>query len=267
MAPFEEVARIQAYLRESARRSYTALPLPPFTLFFHPQDALKYFNYAIPDAPTHGDLRETLAQLRQIFRSRGRVARFEFFEAFAPNLPAALTASGFVEEARQWSMLCTPATFQPVPEVPDLEIIQLHAGSSDEDLRDFTITQRQGFEPGSTEIPDAAELEQIRADRARSGSTIWLGRIAGEPVGVSVLVRPVEGVAEVAGIATREPFRRRGVAARLTWETVQAAFAQGVQTACLTAEDARAGRVYERVGFQPFSTMLAYIDGDAHDQP
>jgi hypothetical protein len=29
---------------------------------------------------------------------------------------------------------------------------------------------------------------------------------------------------------------------------------------CLVAEDERAGRVYQRVGFEPFSIMLAYIE-------
>jgi hypothetical protein len=31
-----------------------------------------------------------------------------------------------------------------------------------------------------------------------------------------------------------------------------------VTIACLSAGDERAGRVYERVGFHPYATMLAY---------
>src|SRR5512142_998315 len=127
-----EVARIQAYLRENARHNLNSVALPPFSLFFHPTDSLKYFNYAIPDAdippdaPDAAALRELFARLREEFRSRGLVARFEFFEAFVPWLPSALRANGFIEEDRQWNMLCTPDTFQPMPEVPGLEILALH---------------------------------------------------------------------------------------------------------------------------------------------
>jgi predicted GNAT family acetyltransferase len=37
------------------------------------------------------------------------------------------------------------------------------------------------------------------------------------------------------------------------------AFKQGAEVVCLTAADQRAGRLYERVGFRPYATMLAYI--------
>ena len=36
------------------------------------------------------------------------------------------------------------------------------------------------------------------------------------------------------------------------------AFAGGVEIAFLTAADERAGRVYERIGFRPYATGLAY---------
>ena len=58
MPTFPEIERIQNYLRASAQAQYEALPLPPFTLFFHPTDALKYFNYGIPDGPAPGELSE-----------------------------------------------------------------------------------------------------------------------------------------------------------------------------------------------------------------
>ena len=41
---------------------------------------------------------------------------------------------------------------------------------------------------------------------------------------------------------------------------VQTAFEQGVEAMYLTAADERSGRVYERVGFRRYTTMLAYID-------
>jgi GNAT superfamily N-acetyltransferase len=267
MTRIEEIHRIQSYLRENVRRNSVVVALPPFTLFFHPNDPLMYFNYAIPDAPVPGAPVEQQAALRPIldyvraeFHRRERVARFEFFETFAPDLPAVLRANGFIEEGCQWGMVCTPATVRPVPDVPRLEITTLQPNSPETDLRDFLIAQRQGFNPVDVAEPSRADIQQIRDDLGLRGWNAFLGRLDGEPAGVSVFGRPLDGVSEVAGIATRLPFRRRGIAAQLTWQAIHAAFDLGVLTACLTAEDEHAGRVYERVGFSPFSIMLAYRD-------
>ncbi|RPJ49235.1 MAG: hypothetical protein EHM21_07245, partial [Chloroflexi bacterium] len=90
MPTTSEISQIQSYLRENVRKNSLVAAVPPFTLFFHPNDPLKYFNYAIPDGPVRGAdpeawvaLRPILGRLRRVFRQRGRVARFEFFEAFA----------------------------------------------------------------------------------------------------------------------------------------------------------------------------------------
>lgn len=265
-----EVDRIQSYLRESARGQYEALAIPPFTLFFHPSDTFKYFNYAIPDVPITGNFSRSLTaplfaplrQLRAAFRARGRTPRFEFFEAFAPELPAALRENRFIEEARQWSMLCAPETLREAPAVPGLEVTPLTAGSPDADIRDFLIAQRQGFDPEDTSTPGAEDIARTRHN-IEIGGRRFLARLEGQPAGVSAFSRPIDGVTELAGIATRVPFRRQGIAAYLTWYATRAAFDLGVQTACLTAEDARAGRVYERAGYHPFSVMLAYIDGES----
>jgi GNAT superfamily N-acetyltransferase len=260
MPTFTEIERIQDYLRASAHAHYEALPLPPFTLFFHPADPLKYFNYAIPDGSVAEDLSAVLADMRRVCRRRGRVARFEFFEAYAPRLPALLRAHGFVEEDRQWSMLCTPQTIMPVPEVPDLEITSLLPDSAASEVHDFLTVQRAGFTTTEPAEFTDEEIQRSLADLQRGLWYPFLGRIAGQPVGVASFGAPIDGVTEVTGIATLPALRRRGIAARLTWQAVRVAFDLGVETVCLTAADARAGRVYERVGFQPFSTMLAYID-------
>lgn len=255
-----EITRLQSYLRENARIQYDSVALPPFTLFIKPSDPFPYFNYAIPDGPARGDLAEVLGALRVEFHARERIARFEFFEAFAPELPAALRDCGFVEESRDWSMTCTPGDLCCPQEVPGLTITTIGARSTDEDLRDFLTAQRQGFDPQNTTPVTAEEVTRARDSFARSGAGAFLGRMNGAPAGASYYGRPIGGVSELAGIATLEAFRRRGIASLLTWHAAQAVFDAGVEVAFLTAEDARAGRVYERVGFQPFSTMLAYSE-------
>ncbi len=253
-----EVEHIQEYLRASARSQYHTVAVPPFTLFFHPSDDAIYFNYAIPEEAPGGDFGEPLAELRAAFAARGRRSRFEFIAEAAPGLDAILRANGFVEDARLHLMVCTPATLRPSPEVPGLEITALEPGSPVEDLRDYALAVRQGFDPQSHETPTAIDVERTREDT--HNIRLFLGRLRGEPAGAASYMRPIDGVTEIAGIATREPFRRRGVAAALTAYAAGRAFGEGVTLACLTAGDIRAGRVYERVGFRPYATMLFYVE-------
>ncbi len=251
------IARLQAYLRHSAQRQYESISVPPFTLFFHPSDALTFFNYAIPDSPTFGDLTAPLAALRNEFAARGRCARFEFVEEYAPPLAPALSAAGFAEEARQALMVCTAATYSPAPDAPGLALTEVTGASAPDEVRTFLTCQRQGFDPqdaGATEADVEHFLRTVGAGRA---FVAWL---AGRPVGAGAYTAPFDGVAEVNGLATLEPFRRRGIAAALTALAVRRALAQGVEIACLTAADERAGRVYERVGFARCATMLAYSE-------
>lgn len=256
-----EVARLQSYLRENARNQYETVPLPPFTLFFHPSSDVRYFNYAIPDEPAGGELAETLERVRAAFVKRRRAARFEFFEAFAPLLPDALLKNGYTEEARQWSMVCKPDNLIREPRLPGMQVTALHPESAAEDVRDYIIAQRQGFDPANDGQVSNFDIVQARLDFLVSGWQAFLARIDGEPAGAASFSRPINGVTEVAGIATRTPYRRRGVASRLAWLATRMAFEQGVSTVCLTAGDEAAGRVYERLGYRPFSVLLAYIDG------
>jgi GNAT superfamily N-acetyltransferase len=252
------VARLQTYLRHSARRQYEAVAVPPFTLFFHPTAALPYFNYAIPDEATGGDLQRPLARLRAEFNARGRQSRLEFIEAFAPELAAALSAEGFVEEARLTLMICTVDTYRPAPPVPGLTVSALTGLSPLADAQAFLATQRQGFDPGDTTSTTMAQAEQFHQRLADERA--FLARLDGQPVGAGTLVAAFDGLAEVAGIATLEPFRRRGVASVLTSEAVRTAFLQGVEVALLTAADEHAGHLYARLGFRPYATLLAYGD-------
>ncbi len=250
------VARLQAYLRHSARRQYESVSLPPFTLFFHPFDALTYFNYAIPDGPTFHDWTASLAALRSKFAARGRVPRFEFVEEYAPQLAPALRAAGFAEDARQALMVCTAATYLPAPGVPGLALTELTGASTPDEVRTFLTCQRRGFDPHDAGPPEGDVEHFLRTVGAGRAFVAWLD---GQPVGAGIYTAPFDGVTEVAGLATLEPFRRRGIATALTALAVRRALEQGVEVACLTAADERAGRVYERVGFAWCATMLAYV--------
>ncbi len=251
--------RLQAYLRHIARAQYAAIAVPPFTLFFHPHDPAPWANYAIPDEPAAGDVRPPLVLIRGGFAARGRRPRLEFVEGFAPDLAPALAAAGFVEEERMRLMLCTPETYRPVPVAPGLRVMSLTGDSTDDDLRAFLDTQRRVFEPTAVRPATDAAAAYVRRG-LREGDRAFLARLDGAPVGTCAAAAPFDGLTELAGIATLEPYRRRGIASALTAAAVHVAFEQGVEAALLSAADERAGRVYERVGFRPSATMLAYAD-------
>jgi RimJ/RimL family protein N-acetyltransferase len=249
------INRLQEYFRRSVGQRSETVAIPPFTLFFHPTQPTKYANYAIPDAPITGDVSRPLATLKAEFIKRGRLPRLEYVQDYAPALALGLAGAGFEEEGRYQLMACTEADYRPAPAVARLRLKQLAADSPDRDVEAAMHVQRVGF--GGDDSPTTpADVANFRFwfDHA----TFFLGLLDGEPVGVASFTTPIDGVTEIAGVATLLAYRRQGIATALTGACLQLAFGQGVEVACLTAADAQAGRVYERVGFRAVGTGLAY---------
>ena len=79
-------------------------------------------------------------------------------------------------------------------------------------------------------------------------------------MGAAITTEPLNGLTELCGLCTLEPFRRRGVATSLAAAAVREAFTRGLEAAFLTAADETSGRVTSRVGFLPYAVMLSYGD-------
>ena len=250
-----EVERLQGYLRHSAARQYEAVALPAFTFFYHAPDAFPHFNYAIPDRNVTEDVAGALAALRAACAARGRVPRLEYVEAFAPRLGARLAAAGYAQEGRYPLMVCTPETLRAAPPVADLAIVPIGPDAPLPLVRGVVTVQRRGFGAGDEAVSDE-DAERFRPLLTHNAT--FLGRWAEEAVCVASYSEPYDGLVEIAGIATIPPYRRRGLASALTGAVVTAAFARGVVAAFLSAADERAGRIYQRLGFQPFAHLLAY---------
>ena len=250
--------RIQSYFREVARRQYEVVSLPPFTLFFHPSDPLPFLNYAIPDGDDGRALAEPLKSLRAEFAKRERIPRFEFVEAFAPALSRALEAAGFVAEPAAHLMVADAATVKPSADVAGLRIDVVTQDSHIEEIRRLLFAQRAGFGlPEPTQVSDADATWFRNSLGDGKGFIAWLGEA---PVGGGVLMSPIDGLAEVSGVATIEEFRRKGIGAAITGAALRAALDAGVESVVLSAADAKAGRVYESVGFQGIGSTLFYRD-------
>lgn len=255
--------RLQSHMRAVARQQYDSVPVPPFTLYFHPSDALPYLNYAIPDEDP-GDaasLAEPLAALKAEFARRGRKPRFEFVGAVFPALAGALEASGFEIEARPQLMVVTPDARRDVPPVAGLAVEALARTSPLHAFREFLLVQRRAFGLG-----DAAAVSDQDARWLRDGlgeGLCFVGRLGGEAVAVSMFLDPQDGLTELVGVCTLEPCRRRGLGGALTHAALVAAFARGISVAFLSAADARAGRVYEAAGFTPCGNTVFAVATEA----
>jgi len=253
------VARLQSYLREVARQHYDAMTVPSFTLFFHPTDPLPFFNYAIPDGPVDGDQSKALRRVRALFVERDRRPRFEFVEEISPGLPDSLCAAGFEEESRQPLMVCSRATQHPASPFDGLTVVRLTAGASALDVKDLLTAQRRGFDPADFHPVTEADVHDLREKLTRAGIA-FLARINGEAAGAAMTSEPLDGLCELVGLATLEPFRGRGVGTALAGASARAALERGLQAVLLTASDDRAARMYGRVGFIRRSTMLSWSD-------
>lgn len=250
--------RLQAYLRASAGRTHETSLLFPFALFFHRTDPLPFFSHAAPIDPSPSrKLRGALAAVRAAFARAGRRARFEYLEAFAPNLAPALEAAGFVPEARQTVMACSCDATGAVSQVPGVVIERLSPSSSIDRAREFLRTQRLGFNP--EDLHAVSDREAVAFLGELFEQAAFLARLDGEPAGAAMTTPCIDALAELVGLATLPPFRRRGIGTALAAAATAAAVgrAEGV---VLSAEDEGAERLYARLGFRPVGALLSFAD-------
>jgi ribosomal protein S18 acetylase RimI-like enzyme len=244
------IDRLQQFLRLAAANGNAVVPMPPFTAFLHERDPLKYFNYAVPD----GDVEPTaddVARLRAAFHERDRLPRLEWVEECAPRVAPVLAHEGMVEELRAPLMGCTPARLvEAGADLPDLTIRPV----GDADLWDVKNVQRPAF--GQPRIPPDDDPGD---PRLRGGGSV-LARSAGDPVAAATWTAVIDGVSEVAGVATVERWRRRGLAGAVTAAAAREAFAAGAELCVISPGGEEAQRVYERAGFRRMATMLHWSD-------
>ena len=250
---------LQAYIRKAAALTHDVVEAPPFVLFFNPSDDLRFYNYGVPVEPMSRLQDGELASLRAVFAAHNRLLRFEFIEEAAPDLASAFAAAGLAEEGRNPLLVCTPDSLRLAVEVPGLAICRLTPESPRADLAAFISVQGRSFGEEDRIEPTDAQVDDLRR-RSAQGSHYFLGLLEGEPVAAGAHTAPLDGFTELVGIATLAEYRRRGIAGALVAAMTEAAFRSGVRVAFLSAADERAGRVYERVGFRPYATALAFCE-------
>jgi GNAT superfamily N-acetyltransferase len=76
---------------------------------------------------------------------------------------------------------------------------------------------------------------------------------------------PVGDVAEIAGVGVLPAYRRRGIAASLTYVLAQDAIERGVSTVFCSAQSDDVARVYGGIGFERVGTACIAEVGGSHD--
>jgi GNAT superfamily N-acetyltransferase len=249
------VERIQAYLHTKTVQQTEQVVIPPFTVYLHPSDTSCDANYAMPHAPVIEPLLPILSHVCVVFAARHRTPCFSLLDACAPALATVLPRAGFREVARSQVMVCTQQTLRLPPLPADAAVVTLSSESSLDEIKEGLNVNALGFDPQADRATDAEAAEFRRSLHGSRAFTLWHD---GQAVSGGMFTDIRDGVAELVGIATLAPFRRRGLAAALTAYATQTAFEHGANMVFLVAANAPAGRVYARVGFRPCAALLQF---------
>lgn len=236
---------IQNYIRTNASRGRETEQIGPFLATFSPHTTNEYLNYAIPDAgarPTPDDV-EALAEA---FERHDRKPRLEFLPGVAPEVEAALAGAGYVVDDRLPLMDCPPESAVGLPAPDGIELL---APEFDDEILAMLTVQHTVYESPDRLTPD--HVRRHRAGRAAGVLAVLARDLAtGEPAGAGICDAIHDGIAELAGFAVSEPFRRRGIAGAITSYLTREAHAAGATTVFLTPGGPEAERVYTRAGYR-----------------
>ena len=209
-----------------------------------------HINYATPRpgaAVTAADVTALVAA----FRAADRKPRLEYVTSCAPDLEALLTAAGFTVEARHTYLLCVPETLASPP-TPDH--FSLCEPGADSQRAALISAQNEAF--GGDPIVSAADVARLRRQQDTGGVAVLAVSDDGTCAGGGGAAAPVGAVSEVAGIAVRPPYHRRGLASAITADITRRLFGAGTEVAWLEASGEESWRVYERVGYRPAGQRL-----------
>lgn len=257
MADLELLRRIDAYLDAAPRTACRVEAVGPFTLFVNPAPGWRYYARAARGATAF--TAQDVILLRERQRELGLPEAIEWVLDLAPGLAAAAEGGGMHVDRHPLLCLPSPEAFEPVPAPAGVDVRPVGPG---DDLGKINAVAELAFADPGTGI-GAAGIDHLEAMagasdpdvlaffRARVAGSVTIqvaAFLAGEPVATGAH-QPVGDTTEIVGVGCLPAFRRRGLAAAVTSLLVRDALGRGVQTVCLSADDADVERLYTRLGF------------------
>jgi predicted GNAT family acetyltransferase len=245
-------AEIQAHIRYAAALWRETERVGPFLATFTESSDNPYLNYAVPDDNAEPTAEE-VAALVAAFERRSRKPRLEYLPTVAPAVEGELLAGGFQVEGRPPLMVCTPETARELPAPSGIEVL---VPEEDSEFGGVVSVAKEAYD-SDLSPPTEREVAGRRRLLAEGGCVV-LARDAEtrEPAGSGICDVARAGVTELAAVAVRPAFRRRGIAGAVTARLAREAFAKGVKVVWLTPDDDQAERIYARAGFVTGSEVL-----------
>lgn len=222
----------------------------PFDVFLNHGGGNPWLSYARPARPLQGDLINGIEDVRRAFRDRGYVPRWEYIQELTPDLTNALITAGFPKPEMRPLMYLSSHHSAPVPRG-----VKIRRAVSDEDLLEASRVQNRGFGMPEEETFDLRDL-------VKGGIRVMAAFADGIAVAAGVHT-PLHGVTELAGIATLEGYRRRGIGAALTAALAEDARRERCDLIFLSAGDEVIARVYERAGFETIGFATDTMDAES----
>jgi ribosomal protein S18 acetylase RimI-like enzyme len=255
--------KVNAFLHANAASRLVNEKVGPFHIGFDGEDPLIWLNYAVPEsdaAPTPDDV----AALVAAFEKRERTPRLEFAPLGAPLVEPALLAAGFEVQQRVPIMVCAPEDVAAPVTIDGVTVRVFRKTASEAEAYGIALAQHEAFiaeGADSTSVDLAKEAAGILSGLGRGGlAALAFGAEgtadAGMPMGSGTATAPRLATTEVAGIAVRAPFRRRGIGAAVTAALTRAAFEDGLECVWLAPAGPDQERMYTRIGYRSSGEVL-----------
>lgn len=258
------LARLETYYDTVPRGSADSEEIGPFTLFVARSGWPYYARPRLGETsvPTADDVRRVLDRQREL----GVPLALEWVSETSPDVADAAIEAGMEIEH------CPLLVLEGDPQ-GDAGTARMLSADDADDLALSRAAVSIGFETGGTAVGaegiaarDAAlgaafaVVSETLLERLASGAVRAAACYAPErpdlgPVGGGSH-SPVGGVTELAGVGVLPAFRRRGLAAAVTYLLARDALDHGVSTVFCSAQTEEVARIYQRVGFRRLATAL-----------
>ncbi|MFI6255765.1 GNAT family N-acetyltransferase [Micromonospora zamorensis] len=242
--------RIQQSVVANLSNRPAPVEVGPFVIGMDPTTASPHINYATPH-PGAVITAADVTALVAAFRAADRKPRLEYVISCAPDLEALLVAAGFIVEARHTYLVCVPGALTTPP---TLDHLKLHEPGTDAERAALIGAQNEAF--GGDPVASSADVARLRRQQEAGGVIVMAVTDDGTCAGGGGAAPPTGAVSEVAGIAVRAPYRRRGLAGAITAEITRRLFTTGTEITWLEASSEDSWRIYERVGYRPAGERL-----------